>query len=45
MKKVFFFFLFLVTVMSGAYAQKVAVKSNLLYDATSTPRLIVEVAS
>lgn len=42
MKKVFFFFLFLVTVMSGAYAQKVAVKSNLLYDATSTINLGVE---
>lgn len=43
MKKGGFFFLFLVTVISSAQAQKVAIKSNLLYDATTTINLGVEV--
>lgn len=42
MKKGIFFFLFLVTAISQTNAQKVAVKSNLLYDATSTINLGVE---
>ncbi|MEG1543978.1 MAG: DUF3575 domain-containing protein [Tannerellaceae bacterium] len=42
MKKILFLVLLLVG-MTSAYGQKVAVKSNLLYDATSTINLGVEV--
>lgn len=42
MKKVLFLF-FLLVVASGAWGQKFAVKSNLLYDATSTINLGFEV--
>ena len=41
MKKVLFLFLLLVG-MTNVYGQKFAVKSNLLYDATATINLGVE---
>ena len=40
--RLIFIFLFACCVMPEAYAQKVAVKSNLLYDATATFNLGVE---
>ncbi|WP_352423154.1 DUF3575 domain-containing protein, partial [Proteiniphilum sp.] len=30
--------------LPGAFAQKVAIKNNLLYDATATPNLALEMA-
>lgn len=43
MKKIFYLLLLLVITSAGAYSQKVAVKSNLLYDATATINLGVEI--
>lgn len=43
-RKFFLFILALAASLSGLYAQKVAIKNNLLYDATATPNLALEMA-
>lgn len=42
--KFFLVILVLMASLSGAFAQKVAIKNNLLYDATATPNLAIEMA-
>lgn len=42
--KFFLVILALAASLSGSYAQKVAIKNNLLYDATATPNLALEMA-
>lgn len=42
--KIFLVILALAASLSGSYAQKVAIKNNLLYDATATPNLALEMA-
>lgn len=43
-KKFFLVFLALLASLSGVFAQKMAIKNNLFYDATATPNLAVETA-
>lgn len=43
-KKFFLVFLALLASLSGAFAQKMAIKNNLFYDATATPNLAIELA-